>query len=66
MRIFKKKTTFGSAEDAAFAERLSAIAGRGKIDLCPVRIVPEPPAARQPIPQLFWGPAELLAETPCE
>jgi hypothetical protein len=66
MRVFKKKTACLSVEDVAFAERLSAITGRGKGDLCPVNIIPEPPVVRQTIPQLFFEPAELLAESACE
>ena len=63
MRIFNNKTVSMSAEDSAFAERLSAIATRVKVDLCPVIVVPEPPVAPQTISQLFWSPAELLAES---
>jgi hypothetical protein len=62
MRIFKNKPA-SAAEDSAFAERLSAIASRGRDDLCPGAIVPETSAAPKAIPQRFWTPAELLAES---
>jgi hypothetical protein len=61
MRIFKNKPA-SAAEIAAFAERLTAIASRGRDDLCPAA-APEPSVAPEAIPQLFWTPAELLAES---
>jgi len=62
MRFLKSMRAPGAAENAALAERLSAITNRGRVELSSYPVLDEP-SEPQGMQRIFWTPDELAAES---